>query len=262
MTFDLALITGASSGLGKELARLLARKNIPLILSGRNHDELQKLQKELSALSDITFFAADISDRNEREHLQQLIIEKKPNLVINCAGLGLYGEVISHSIQEQMEIIDVNISALTALTLQAAQVLHKEKKEGVIMNISSAAAFFTYPSFAIYSASKAFVNHFSSSLDIELQKYGIRVLTSCPGQIDTAFRKKASHGMDKSTNDSRTIDATKAATLIYQQIINRKRICIIDFRYKILVFISKYIIPKTVVLKLLQRQIEKRIKRR
>jgi short-subunit dehydrogenase len=261
MTFDLALITGASSGLGKELARLLARKNIPLIISGRNKDELQKLQHELSTLSEITCCTADISDRKELEHLQQVIKEKKPSLLINCAGLGLYGEAISHSVQEQMEMIDVNVSALTALTLQAAQVLQQEKKEGVIMNISSAAAFFIYPSFAIYSASKAFVNHFSLSLDIELQKYGIRVLTCCPGQINTPFRKKASHGLDSSTKDFRTIETQKAAALVYQQIISRRKIRIIDFRYKILVFISTYIIPKAVVLKILQSQIEKRIKR-
>lgn len=254
MNYHLALVTGATSGLGKALCLALAKQNISLIAVGRNVHQLHLLAAEIK--TPIQVVQADLSQVDQRLSLRALIQEVCPDLVINNAGFGLYGPAIEHSLELFQEMIQVNIQAVMELSLEAASALKKAKKPGVIVNISSAAAFFSYPNFATYAASKAFVHHFSEALDLELSIYPIRVLTVCPGPIATNFRKNASLGFSQK-NDPLALSCKKAAHLILKQITKKKRVQIIDLRCRFMVFLTRFI-PRGLLLRILQKSLSTR----
>ncbi len=164
-----ALITGGTSGIGKALSKLLEEKTIEVTAIGSKD--------------------ADLSI--SREKVIALIHENKPDLVVNCAGFGLYGDAVKIPIKDQMRMIEVNISALLEITLEAANLLLKEGRSGTILNVASLASRFPTPGMATYGATKAFVTSFSEACDYELRKKGVRVLCSCPGMVETNFAKRA-----------------------------------------------------------------------
>jgi uncharacterized protein len=187
----LACITGATSELGSALAYLLSKKGIPLMLTGRNKEKLERLAK---TLPDSKTLIANLATQNGRDLVVGWINKWKPNLIINNAGIGLYGPALDHLIEEQMEILTVNATAPIEITLGAVEMLQDEKRYGVVLNISSSAGAFPYPYFATYAASKRCLTDMSQSLDFEVRNDQIRVLAACPGQIRTSFRKNASKG--------------------------------------------------------------------
>ncbi|QZA58486.1 SDR family NAD(P)-dependent oxidoreductase [Candidatus Rhabdochlamydia porcellionis] len=257
MNYDLALVTGATSGLGRALCHALTQRNISLIAVGRNAQKLQLLAKEIP--KPIRTVQVDLSQSNQRASLCALIQELCPDLVINNAGFGLYGSAVQQSLKLLQEMIQVNIQAVMECSIEAASALKKAKKPGLILNISSAAAFFSYPNFSVYAASKAFIYRFSEALDIELFAYHIRVLTVCPGQIATDFRKKASQNFPQKS-DHLTLSCEKAVRLILKQIKQGKRVQIIDLRYRLIIFLA-YLIPKSFLLSLLQKSLYKRYRK-
>jgi short-subunit dehydrogenase len=190
----LALITGATGGLGRALAAALAKRSIPLYLTATNEEALAELARELRAMTQVDYSAINLSSTPSRQHLLEMIQEKAPDLVFNNAGFGFYGECLAHPTRAHTELLTVNSIAVMEITLESARALIKKKEKGTILNISSAAAFFSFPLFATYAASKGFVNQFSSAFDREVAPQGVRVLTVCPGQIDTPFCERASKG--------------------------------------------------------------------
>lgn len=257
--FHLALVTGATSGIGKSLSKLLASKRIPLILTGRNQRVLEELKEELSKLVPITTLQGDLSQVRDRATLSYLIESAVPDLVINNAGFGLYGDALSHPITEQLNIMEVNGMAPLELTLVAAKALIKSGREGVIMNISSAAGFQVFPGMAVYAASKAFVTSFSQSLDKEFEKKGVRVLASCPGFITTGFSHRASKGSQKVKPKFEPMNVEFAAQEILWQITKRKPLHIFDWRFRLATFFS-YFVPKSISSKIVYKDILRRIK--
>lgn len=254
--YKLALVTGASSGLGKALCEELAKRRIPLILVARNEEKLKDLALTLPVLTYI--HATDLSDPAERKKLVQLIHQKQPDLVINNAGFGLYGPVLAHPSSEMDQMVQVNVQALMEITIESASALMKAGKKGTILNVSSAAAFFSYPSFCVYAATKAFVNRFSEGLDAELKPRGIRVLTVCPGKIDTPFRVRAS-GNHPQQKSSFTMEPKTAAELILKQIESGKTLSIIDWRYRCLIALIR-LLPDRLLQVLLKGSLKKRHK--
>ena len=247
-----ALVTGATSGLGKALCYLLASKNIPLILSGRNEEELEELKQTLQV--PVRTCKADLSVPEERKKLLALIDEYVPDLVVNNAGFGLYGEALAHTTQEQLEILEVDGKALLEITLEAARALKNEGKPGTILNVSSAASFFVFPNFSVYAATKAFVNQVSMGLDEELKPYGIRVLTACPGQIKTGFRIRASKSHPQKSC-RRAMSAKSAAEYLWHQIQTGKQIYTFDARYWLVILLSR-LVPKSLVQKTLKKSLQ------
>lgn len=255
MRFERALITGASSGLGKALCEKLNAHGISLIITGRDRHKLEELARALGSHTIIE--SADLSNAEERKKIVRLIHTYEPDLIINNAGFGLYGDALSHSTQDQLEIIEVNATAAFELTLEAARSLRKKNRTGTILNISSAASFFIYPTFAAYAAAKACVTSFSQALDAELSPLGIRVLTACPGQMNTPFRSRAAKGHpQKKTVGTMSID--QAVSHLLWQIEKGKRLYIFDWRYKFLIFLGKYLVPTRLQEKLLIRSLSKR----
>lgn len=253
-----ALITGGTSGLGKALATHLASQGIPLIISGRRADELAELSQTLP--THVVCETADLSYPSERKALLERIKELKPDLVINNAGFGLYGDVLDHKREEELAILELNSAALLEITIEAAKALREANKQGTILNISSAAAFFATPGFAVYAASKMFVNQFSLAFDREMAPHGIRILTACPGQIATDFRRRAASGHPQKKDDLMTMSVEKAVKEIVWQIEKQKRLHIFDLRYQVSTFLARHFVPESFIGWIIQRSVKKRIR--
>jgi short-subunit dehydrogenase len=250
-----ALITGANSGIGKELSRQLALKGYNITLHVRNKDKAIDFLEGDKISFDV--IAADLSNQEERKLLLTKIIEESYDLVINNAGFGLYGPIDSHTLEEEKSLLEVNINALFEIIYKAIESFKKHNKKGVILNVSSVAAFISpFPYFSSYAASKAFVLSLSKSLDAELKKEGIRVLVSCPGQVNTPFRVKASKY--KSAESTKTMSASFAAKTMIKQIENGKRVSIFSFSYRIMLLLFP-LIPSSIIEAILRANINKRI---
>ena len=184
------VITGASSGIGLEMAKILASKNYNLILVARNFDRLQSIKHDLESKYSIKvkIFRKDLSLSANAEALYLEI--KKENLeveyLINNAGVGNYGNFIETSLQEELNMIELNISSLVILTKLFSQDMVK-RGSGSIMNVASLLSFLPFPYYSVYSASKSFVLAFSETVNAELEGTGVMVKALCPGPIDTGF---------------------------------------------------------------------------
>lgn len=255
--FSCALVTGSSSGIGSAVASLLADRGIALILTARSQDKLDDLAKELSPLVPVEVIRCDLSDSEQREKLVKVIQSRVPDLIVNNAGFGYYGDVISHKTEKMKEMVEVDVTALMELSIEGVKALIGAKRPGVIMNVSSAAAFQIFPSFSVYAASKAFVNLFSESFDAEVSSEGVRVLACCPGMVDTDFRYRASGNSNlKASANSMTVDF--AAKEIWDQIQKGKPIHIFDWKYCVLTFISRYLLPKKLIAKVMRSAVKNR----
>lgn len=184
------LLTGASSGIGYEMANQLAEKKLNLILVARTETKLQQMQAELTNKYGIRvlYFATDLSDVNAAKDLYKKV--QQENLVVthlvNNAGVGNYGHFTQTSLDEELSMIELNISSLVVLTKLFAKDM-VSRKSGRIMNISSLVAFLPFPYFSVYSSTKAFVKAFSETLAAELDGTGVVVTSLYPGTVDTGF---------------------------------------------------------------------------
>jgi uncharacterized protein len=260
--FNLAFITGASSGIGEALARLIAQKGINLFLLGRNQSKLDQLKDELSSKVHVDILSADLGKTEERQKVIHLIREQSPDLIINNAGLGFYGDSIERSTSEALEVLDVNVLALVEFTLEGARTLISQQRSGTILNVSSVAGCLpSFPGFAIYGASKAFVNYFTASVDEELYAQGIHVLAACPGVVDTHFQERAGSKKTEQNKDGNSkeprMTAQFAAEEIWKQIENEQVIRIFNWKYRLSIFITLFI-PHKWLRKLLKASIKSR----
>ncbi len=251
--FSLALVTGASSGIGAAFCRLLASKKIPLLITGRDVDHLNNLASELSKMVQVRGIVADLAQEGGREVLLKQIYLHQPDLVVNSAGFGLYGKALAHETAAQVAIMEVNAIALLELTLESARTLQTAGKKGVIMNISSAADRLVFPSLAVYAASKAFVTQFSRSFDSEMRPHGIAILAACPGVVNTRFRYRASGGKIKA-NGYWAMTPEFVAEELWRQIESRKQVNVFDWKTCIGIALSR-LMPTKWVSKLLMRAI-------
>lgn len=183
----IAVITGASSGIGREFARQIPRlyKNLDEIwVIARRTKRLEELEKELPI--PIRMFDSDLKRDYIYEKLEKILEREKPDIrmLVNAAGYGKIGQVETLSTSGQLGMIDVNIRALTRMTCLCLPYLQKGSR---ILQIASAAAFAPQPGFAVYAASKSYVYSFSHALSCELEERGIFVTAVCPGPVDTEF---------------------------------------------------------------------------
>jgi len=255
--YKLALLTGATSPFGQEIAFLLAKASVRLCLVGRQLATLKNLQEKLSPFTRVEISPLDLLQDVNRASLLTWIHANVPDLVINSAGIGLYGEALSHPLEEEFDILKLNASVLLEITLHSANTLKKNSKKGTIVNISSAADRLIYPTFSVYSSSKAFVSSFSQSLDEELKPYGIRVLTSCPGQIATHFQKRASKGAFPIPSPFAMSCSRAAKEIIYQIEKDKKLHIFPKTTYVLRAFLLLF--PRSLVFYVLKKLIVNRI---
>lgn len=187
---EYTLITGASSGIGYEMAKLLAAKNFNLILVARSEDKLKQLQAELTTTFkiEVDYFLFDLSEPNSAIDLYNFTKKKEYKItgLINNAGFGDYGNFVEMPLKKDEEMIAVNITALVGLTkLFGAEMIKAGK--GRIMNVASLLSFLPFPYYSVYSATKSFVLAFTETVSAELQGTGVTVTALCPGTIETPF---------------------------------------------------------------------------
>ena len=188
MAAGAALITGASSGIGTELAKLCARSGFDMVLVGRNRAALEELARPWSARARV--LAADLADPAAPNSIFDQLRSTSVEILINNAGFGLRGPFAETDWAQEAELIQVNVTALAHLTkLFLPGMLHR--RSGRILNIASTAAFVPGPYMAAYFASKAFVRSFSESLAGEVAGTGVTVTVLCPGATRTAFAERA-----------------------------------------------------------------------
>jgi short-subunit dehydrogenase len=252
--FKLALVTGASSGLGFALAHRLAKEQIPLLLVGRNPERLRAAAANLPNV--VETLCLDLSQN--REPLIHFIHRYAPDLVINNAGFGLYGPALMHKTFFQMDILEVNAAAPIEISLEAAKTLYAQKREGVILNVSSMAGELSMPSMAVYAAAKGCLTSFSKSFDAEMRPFGIRVLVSIPGQINTKFAAKASNN-DYSQESKWALKKEDVAKRIWKQIVQRKAVQVMDWHYQIGLALIR-IFPRRLVEWAIQKSLSHRFK--
>jgi len=188
---NIAIITGASSGIGEEFALQISNKYSDLDeiwIIARRKDRLEILSNKLRTKTKI--LTLDLAlDSDLRQFKNELdLISPSVQILVNCAGFGKIGPFALGSYEEEVGMVNVNCKALTAVTYF---VLPYMKEHGRIIQIASAAAFLPQPDFAVYAASKAYVLSFSRALKYELHKRKINVTAICPGPVDTAFFDKA-----------------------------------------------------------------------
>jgi len=189
--YSCALVTGASAGLGEEFAIQLARRVSKLVLVARREDRLNHLAEQIRVLHPhcaVAVIAADLSKHSEREALVAALADTGflPDLLVNNAGLGDYGEIVSAEWPRIEAMLRVNIDALTHLT-HALVPRMIQRGHGAVVNVSSIAGLLPLPDAGVYAATKAYVSSFSEALRIELRKYRIPVLAVCPGPVKTEF---------------------------------------------------------------------------
>lgn len=255
-SFKLALVTGASSGIGEALCHLLASQGIPLIITGRDLARLKSIAETLEKKVKVAFVPIDLSCPEGLKPLLTVIREEVPDLIINNAGFGLYGNAADLPIPEQLNMLDVNARAPLEITLEAISALRSHSKRGVVLNVASAAAFQPGPLFSVYAASKAFLVLFSESIDLELANTGIRVLVSCPGQVATSFQSRAAQKNIKERSMIAPMTSMYAANQLWKQIQRGQTVCIFDWRYRLACFLGQFI-PRKIIGKLVQSSIYK-----
>jgi short-subunit dehydrogenase len=187
-----ALITGASAGLGEEFARQLARRGRRLVLAARRKDRLDELAKELGNARAVA------TDLSRKDATAKLMADLEANgeavdLLVNNAGFGLIGRFAELDAERQRAMIDLNVGTLADLCRAVAPAMI-ERGSGAILNVASTAAFQPGPKMAVYFATKAFVLSFSEALHEELKPHGIRVACLCPGPTRTEFGDVAGFG--------------------------------------------------------------------
>ena len=184
------LITGASSGIGKDMAYILSDMGYDLILVARRKDKLEKLKKQLS--TDVKIICLDVSSTYNCTKLYNKVKDEDIDILINNAGFGKFGEFNDIKLDDELDMIDVNIKAVHILTKLFLNDFVARNK-GYILNVASSAAFQPGPLMATYYSTKAYVLHLTEAIYEELRKnnsnVGISVL--CPGPVNTEFNKVA-----------------------------------------------------------------------
>ena len=203
-----AIITGASSGLGAEFARQLAGRASCLVIAARSGERLQALADELASLNGalrLVTVACDLASDVGREVLWEKVdvLDVRPTLLINNAGLGDYGAFMAADEARIRQQIEVNITALTLLTHEFVKHGHAtSERPAAVLNVSSLAGSTPVPDLTVYAATKAYVTSFSEALAMELASRHVHVLAVCPGPTPTNFSTAARRGDGKDTDRS------------------------------------------------------------
>jgi len=191
---DTVLITGASSGIGLELARLFAADGDDMVLVARSEDRLRELADGLTAKYRVhaRVLAADLTRPESADEIARALAEQgvQVDVLVNNAGFGAHGQVAGIGVQRQLDVIEVNVAALTRLTALFLPGM-LERRHGAVLNVASTAAFQPGPNQAVYCATKAYVLSFTEALAEEVRGSGVQVSCLAPGATGTQFADQA-----------------------------------------------------------------------
>jgi uncharacterized protein len=226
MARPVAVITGASAGIGTELARVFAAHGHDLALVARREDRLQALADEIASQGRPrpVVLGLDLSQPGIGARLGEALAAAgvEPQYMVNNAGFGLWGAAAKLSRDEQLTMVDLNVRTLVDLSVAFTESLARHR--GGILNVASVAAFLPGPYMAVYYASKAFVLSFSEGLRAELAASGIRVTTLCPGPVPTEFQDRAGGVPNQERSGLLTRSAKQVALDGYQGLMAGKAV--------------------------------------
>ena len=259
---ETALITGASSGIGREFARLAAKDGRDVVLVARRADRLEDLARELTQRFGVAAraVAADVGDPASPARILRDVTEQRGevDLLVNAAGLGVHGFFAETPLERELETIRVNVDALTELTKLFLPGMLGQRR-GVIVNVASTAAFQPGPLMAVYYATKAYVLSFTEALAEELRGTGVTATALCPGPTITEFQKHA--GMEDTPlfRGPLVLDAATVARAGYEGAMRGKRVVVPGLANRVLSFGAR-IGPRRLATRIARKLQEKRSK--
>ena len=228
-----ALITGASSGLGAEFAKILSDKGYDLILVARRKKKMETLAKQLK--TNVKIIELDVSSTYNCMKLYDEVKKEKIDVLINNAGFGLFGKFNDTKLDSELDMIDLNIKTVHTLTKLFLKDF-KKRDSGYILNVASAAAFLPGPLMSTYYATKAYVLHLTLAINEELKKDNSNVYIGalCPGPVDTEFNKVA-----KVKFNLPSLTSNYVCEYAIKEMFKNKSIIIPGVKTKIGVYLSK-----------------------
>jgi len=239
----IAVVTGASSGIGAELAVLLAEREYHVFAVARRAERLHDLRVRISRKGgQCTALPADLSDYEQRE---RLIAALEPNadeidVLVNNAGFGTHGYFTETDLDRELELIEVNCSALVHLTKRILPWM-QQRKGGYVLNLASMAAFQPGPVMAMYYASKAFVLSLSQALSEECAGTGVSVTAFCPGTIPTEFQETAGVAKSAPPAYATNMTAYEAAQIALDAMFAHKRVAVPGAKNKLAIFMNRFV---------------------
>jgi hypothetical protein len=247
-----ALITGASSGIGYELAKVFARKGFNLVLVARNRERLETVAKELAREhgADCRVIPADLSLMSGVEEVHRRVRESNltVSVLVNDAGIGSYGPFLETDFNKESEMINLNALGLSYMTrLFAADMV--VSGSGKVLNVASTTGFWPVPNMSVYAATKAYVISFSQALASELKGTGVNVSVVCPGAVDTGFltggqkkvRNRRSGLVGRVRDRMMHMDAARVAAIAYRDLMKNKRVIVPSAFFRIVVITMKFV---------------------
>lgn len=250
-----AVITGASSGIGTEFARRLAKEGFPLVLVARRKDRLEQLAASLE--TECIVITADLSDMEECRRVMRELDSKEIEVFINNAGFGYCGETLNIETQTELDMIDVNVKAMHLLAKLALERMVKKDK-GYVLNVASSAGLLPAgPYMSAYYSTKAYVTSFTRGVAEELRRMKSHVYIGClcPGPVDTEFNKVANVEFAL-----KGISAYDCANYAVTQMFRKKVTIVPAFQMKALVVLSRFI-PTKLYVRIAAKQQRKKIYR-
>ncbi len=219
----IAVVTGASTGIGYELSNLLARDGYELFLAARNAEKLASVAREMKQAGSpsATAVAIDLGRREGPKQLLDALGGTVPDVLINNAGFGMRGMFSEIDLETQLDIIQVNVVALVELTRRVLPGM-LARRSGRIMNIASTAAFQPVPLLTVYAATKSFVLHFSEGIAEETRGSGVGVTALCPGATNTEFQVRANMAEAKLFKSGGVMTASEVAKIGYEAMMKGK----------------------------------------
>jgi hypothetical protein len=226
-----ALITGASGGIGLELARVFAREGYSLVLVARSRDRLDQIAAELKP-TPVQVIAKDLTLAGAAEEILREV--PQVDVLVNNAGFGVYGPFARMPLEEDLGMLQLNMTVLVELTkLYLPGML--AAKSGKILNVASTAAFQPGPLMALYYATKAFVLSFSEAIANELEGTGVTVTALCPGPTATGFQARTKLEKSRLFKRMKVMDARTVAEMGYRALMSGKALAIPGMMNKVLV---------------------------
>lgn len=249
-----ALITGASSGIGADIAKILANKGYDVILVARDIKKLEKIKRKIKTRVEI--ISLDISTTANCVKLYNQVNNEDIDILVNNAGFGIFGKFVDTNLDQELNLIDLNIKAVHTLTKLFLKDF-KKKNRGYILNVSSTAAFSPGPLMATYFASKAYVLRLTEAIYEELKEENSNVYigTLCPGPVNTNFNKNL--GIKFST---KALESYDVANYAIEQMFKKQMLIIPSFSLKMNYFFNKFIPTKLLLKANYNVQIKKAIK--
>lgn len=235
------LITGASSGIGLEMAKILAKEKHELYLVARSREKLEKIQNELD--TKVTIIVVDLSNEQKVKELSTIIKKLDIDMLINNAGFGIFGEFSDTDLSKELEMIDTNVKAVHILTKVVLKTM-REKNSGYILNVASSAAFQPGPLMSTYYATKSYVYQLTDAIYYEekKRKSNIKISVLCPGPVNTNFNNVA--GVKFGV---KALESDYVAEYALEKLMDGKPVIIPGTKMKLARFFSRFLSNKSLL---------------